>query len=416
MSAEDAEKMALLQQENSALRERVARLEQATAKLDTLWSMMSGVVIVLDGDGRHLDIAPTAMMAPDILARMMGVSVRDVFPPDVAGEILAAIRRALASGEPVTLEYPIPLPDGVLWHRATCKRLEDSSVLWVAHDVTVERLLKQTERELRVFEVLAGSAPDGVSVLSRDGAFSYANRAYRALTGHGEGLLQETVFDVHAEPREVIDRALQQALATGYWEGPLTIVPPGGQSLPCQVSFVKLPAGEGEQAPSLAAITRDMTPFVEAERQRLALQQQIIEAQRAALSELSTPLLPLADGVIAMPLIGAIDSARAQEVLEKLLHGIVRQQAHTAILDITGVREVDAQGADALLGVARAARLLGTQLVLTGIGPEVAQTLVQLQADLSGIITQSNLQSGIAFALRGAGAGPRAAGQGRARG
>lgn len=117
------------------------------------------------------------------------------------------------------------------------------------------------------------------------------------------------------------------------------------------------------------------------------------------LRELSTPLVPLADGVIAMPLIGMIDRTRAQEATQCLLEGIVRYKAHTAILDITGVKTVDVEVAGALIGSAQAARLLGTQLILTGISPDMAQALVALGTDMSGIVTRGNLQDGIAHAL-----------------
>jgi PAS domain S-box-containing protein len=130
-----------------------------------------------------------------------------------------------------------------------------------------------------------------------------------------------------------------------------------------------------------------------------SLQQEIIAAQQAALRELSTPLIPIMDGVVAMPLIGAIDSARAQQIMETLLEGIGQQRANIAILDITGVRVVDTQVANALIRTAQAAQLLGARVILTGITPEVAQTLVQLGVELSSVTTRSTLQSGIAFAL-----------------
>ncbi|KYF77774.1 hypothetical protein BE18_32580 [Sorangium cellulosum] len=135
-------------------------------------------------------------------------------------------------------------------------------------------------------------------------------------------------------------------------------------------------------------------------------QEQVIRAQQAALRELSTPLVPLAEGVVAMPLIGTLDSARAQQAMEKLLDGIVQHQFHTAIVDVTGVRNVDAESADALLRIARAARLLGAQIMLTGINPDTAQTLVELGVDLTGITTRSTLQSGIAHALARTGTRP----------
>jgi PAS domain S-box-containing protein len=137
----------------------------------------------------------------------------------------------------------------------------------------------------------------------------------------------------------------------------------------------------------------------EAAIQQSQLQQEIIAAQQSALRELSTPLIPILEGVVAMPLIGAIDSARAQQIMESLLEGIGEKRASIAILDITGVRVVDTQVANALIRTAQAAQLLGARVILTGITPEVAQTLVQLGIDLSSVTTRSTLQSGIAYAL-----------------
>ncbi|NTV62373.1 MAG: PAS domain-containing protein [Oscillochloris sp.] len=124
------------------------------------------------------------------------------------------------------------------------------------------------------------------------------------------------------------------------------------------------------------------------------------ETRQAVIRELSTPLIPVTDDVVVMPLIGSIDSARAQQVIESLLEGIEQTRARIAIIDITGVPVVDTQVANALLRAAQAVRLLGTDVVLTGIRPEVAQTLVGLGADLSGIKTRGTLRSAITQALR----------------
>jgi anti-anti-sigma factor len=150
----------------------------------------------------------------------------------------------------------------------------------------------------------------------------------------------------------------------------------------------------------MAGIVRDMSEQVQAEEERAALQQQIISAQRDALRELSTPLIPISEKVVIMPLLGTIDSQRAQMVMETLLEGVAQHQARLAILDITGVPVVDTQVAQALVSAARAVRLLGAQVMLTGIQPQIAQTLVHLGVDLGGITTRSSLQSGIVDALR----------------
>jgi rsbT co-antagonist protein RsbR len=136
----------------------------------------------------------------------------------------------------------------------------------------------------------------------------------------------------------------------------------------------------------------------EIQRQSI-VQDEMIRAQAMALAELSTPLIPINDEVLVMPLIGSIDSRRAQQVIESLLQGISTSRARVAILDITGVPLVDTQVANALLRSAQSVGLLGAQVILTGIRPEVAQTLVGLGADLGSIVTRSSLQNGIAYAM-----------------
>jgi rsbT co-antagonist protein RsbR len=120
---------------------------------------------------------------------------------------------------------------------------------------------------------------------------------------------------------------------------------------------------------------------------------------REALQELSTPIIPVYNGVLVVPLIGRVDSARAQSLTETMLEAIAREQAEIVLLDITGVAVVDTGVANHLMQTARAAALLGSQVVLVGISAEVAQTLVQLGLDLGQLVTLSNLQSGIEYAL-----------------
>ena len=147
-------------------------------------------------------------------------------------------------------------------------------------------------------------------------------------------------------------------------------------------------------------INLDVTARMRAER-----------AQEATLRALSTPLLPIARGVVVMPLVGAIDEKRAEQVLEILLQGIVAHRASMVILDVTGVLVVDAQVAGALVMAARAVSLLGAQVVLTGIQPTTARTLVELGADLGGILVRSTLESGISYALARSDAGASGHGQ-----
>ncbi len=125
-----------------------------------------------------------------------------------------------------------------------------------------------------------------------------------------------------------------------------------------------------------------------------------LRASEERLRMLSTPLVPISDDVVAMPLIGAIDPARADRVLEVLLAGISGVRVRVAILDVTGVVTLDEQVAAALVRTAHAVRLLGAQMVLSGIRAEVARTLVEIGADFSGIVTCANLQAAITYALK----------------
>lgn len=146
-------------------------------------------------------------------------------------------------------------------------------------------------------------------------------------------------------------------------------------------------------------LARNITAQRHAERERAAIQEQIIQAQQAALRELSTPLLPITDRVVVMPLIGAIDSVRAQQIMEGLLQGVSRYQAQAAIIDITGVKVVDTQVAGVLVRAAQAVRMLGAWVILTGISPEIAQTLVHIGTELRDVKTKATLQEGIRYAM-----------------
>jgi predicted ATPase/GAF domain-containing protein len=141
-----------------------------------------------------------------------------------------------------------------------------------------------------------------------------------------------------------------------------------------------------------------------AEESRAELKEEIIRAQIERLQELSTPLIPIASGVVALPLIGIVDGERAQQVLEAALMGARKARAKVVIVDITGVRQADAEVASTLLRTGRALGLLGAEVVITGVRPEVAQTLIGLGVDLGAIVTLGTLESGIVYALERTGA------------
>jgi rsbT co-antagonist protein RsbR len=125
----------------------------------------------------------------------------------------------------------------------------------------------------------------------------------------------------------------------------------------------------------------------------------VIRRQQEELIELSTPVVKLWDGVVALPLIGTLDSARTQVVMESLLQRIVETDSAIAIIDITGVPTVDTMVAQHLLKAVTAARLMGADCIISGIRPLIAQTIVHLGLDLSEVTTKSSLAGAVVIAL-----------------
>ncbi|MGW5373345.1 STAS domain-containing protein [Streptomyces sp. NPDC004009] len=127
--------------------------------------------------------------------------------------------------------------------------------------------------------------------------------------------------------------------------------------------------------------------------------EELIARQRQQLLEVATPVISLWDGIVAVPLIGTLDSARSQVVMESLLDAVVERRARYAILDITGVPTVDSLVAQHLMKTVAAARLMGAECVVSGIRPAIAQTIVHLGIDLGAVVTRSSLADALGYAL-----------------
>ena len=128
--------------------------------------------------------------------------------------------------------------------------------------------------------------------------------------------------------------------------------------------------------------------------------EEVIARQQQDMMELSTPVVSLWDGILALPMIGTLDSARTQVVMETLLQRIVETGADIAVIDITGVPTVDTLTAQHLLKTVTAARLMGAECIISGIRPQIAQTIVHLGVDLGGVITKASLADAFRLALQ----------------
>ncbi|XXT22619.1 AAA family ATPase [Sorangium sp. So ce429] len=164
-----------------------------------------------------------------------------------------------------------------------------------------------------------------------------------------------------------------------------------------------------ELSAAKARLEEELAERARVEQARAELQDDLIRIQRDRLAEMSCPLIPITDRIMAMPLIGTIDAERANQALETALRGVSDTGAQVVILDITGVSVVDSAVAATLLRTAAALRLIGAEVVITGVRPQVSRALVSLDIDLGALVIQATLQRGIGYALQRTGEAPRLA-------
>jgi PAS domain S-box-containing protein len=257
--------------------------------------------------------------------------------------------------------------------------------------------------EAQTFYALSENMPDGIAVVSLEATMRYGNPAFHKMLGYDDLTnmhVGEFFSDVDPDgnPSLSPEFVIMQALEHDTWQGLVTYKRVDGTLFLGNLSVCVI--RDSQRNPIVfAGIVRDITQELRQEQERRQLQEQVILSQEALLRELSTPIIPLANDILVMPLVGSIDSNRAQMVLESLLDSVSKSRSSVVILDITGVPIVDTHVANALVRASQAIKLLGAQLILTGIRPEVAQTIVGLSLDLRNIVTQATLQNGIDYAL-----------------
>ncbi len=263
--------------------------------------------------------------------------------------------------------------------------------------------LAHVQQQAALFEKLVNHLPIGIDLLQREDVDDPTSLRLIFTNGlmpnapidmrlHVGKLLKDIFPDI---PRPIFER-YHHALNSGenlHLNELVVKVPEIGERI---ARLTAIPLSSDILCIKVADIT-EQKQVLEAQRHMLE-QQSIINSQQEALADISTPLIPITDSVVIMPLIGAVDTRRAQQMMETLLHGISELHTRFAILDITGVPIVDTQVAHVLIQAAQSVRLLGGQVILTGIRPEVAQTLVGLGVNLNDLIVRGNLQSGVAYA------------------
>ncbi len=273
----------------------------------------------------------------------------------------------------------------------------------------VAEVIAQRSHERRFFEI----ALDLLCTASLDtGCFVHLNPRWGELLGYSDEELRAQPFLGFVHPDD-IEPTLEATKNLGKGNDVLTFVnryrTKAGTYLYIEwMSRVDLEhrliyavARDITERRTIEAALRDSEAQAQSLSHALQAQNEQLREQAASLRELATPVIPLAEDVIAVPLIGEIDPVRAKQLMDVLLAGVASTRARVALIDITGARTLDAEGATALLRAAKAVKLLGAEAVLTGIGATTAQMLASVGFDFSGVVIRSTLREGIAFAFDG---------------
>lgn len=203
----------------------------------------------------------------------------------------------------------------------------------------------------------------------------------------------------HPEDQARVDDETEQIHASGSGMMQYRLIARDGQTRWVE-SHLRVTRDEAGAVSGAHGVTLDITERKLAQDARAALNDHVVQSRKATLVELQAPLIPISADVLVMPLIGTLDEARLAYALTALLQGITSARARVVILDVTGARNVDAGIAGSLLRAARAAGLLGVEVVLTGISPAAAALLASLGVNLQGIFVCGTLEAGILHVTR----------------
>ncbi|MDC3959864.1 PAS domain-containing protein [Polyangium jinanense] len=386
-----------------------ARCRDGAARFRSLVSAIGNVIVIVDEDGRISDWNGEAERVYGCpREEALGKDYFETFlPPEVHAAIRADMRKVLAGEPSRSYENPVLSRDGAIriieWNvdRVVDGEGRPVAIVGSGYDVTEHRQIRdRLERSRAEVQAILDNAPIVVFVKDLEGRFTFVNRQFDELFNFDRGWAVGK-FDADFLPPEAVkqnrDNDLEALAAGRPLSSEETI--PGKDGIHIYM-VSKFPIfDEGGVPYAVCGIALDITTHKRAEEERAELAQKIIDAQHAALRALSTPLLPIASGVVLMPLVGAIDAGRAALVLETLLDGVGTHRAEVAILDITGLKDIDAEVASGLVQAAQAAALLGAEVVLTGVRPAAARALIELGVDMRGIKTLSSLQQGVTHAI-----------------
>nr|WP_240808186.1 PAS domain S-box protein [Polyangium spumosum] len=380
--------------------------ERGEAHNRALLRVIPDMYFLLDREGTYVDFSAGRGMDTALPpALFLGKRVKDV-TPDLAQWAMACVDEALRTGDLVRHEFRLFAQGKWIDYEARAFATGPEHTLFIVRDISAAKL---TERQLREAEARDRAFEEqsmfGVFML-QGSRLVYVNpklaemlgQERRALLGD-DGLTSLVMKDERADLGAFLRSIERAAEGSEEARGQLALraCRKDGAPLFLETFGARVTFGD---APAVIGVVLDVTARREAEEQQRRLQDELIRMQEMMVVEMSTPLIPITDQIVVMPLIGSLDDRRAEQVMGRLLSGVSGCGARVVIMDITGLSSVTTQTASALVRCAQAARLLGATVLLTGMRADVAQTLVEMDVDLSGVVTLGTLKAGIAHAMR----------------
>ncbi|MDI3289853.1 PAS domain S-box protein [Polyangium sp. 15x6] len=338
---------------------------------------------------------------------VIGKTIRDLLGPDAEVDP-GALLAELDTQSPPSFSAPCARKDGARFHcEWQLRALRDENGDLLGRAAFVRDTTEATETratlaaERRFIRRMLDNTPLVLWATDEKGVFTLSDGAGLHALGFAPGeVVGMSAFDLYRDVPEILS-AIRAALGGTHQ---VTLAHAGGASWECR--YIPIRGGDGDPVEGVLGVAMDVTERIEAER-TLRQQLDLIAQQEGAIRTLSTPIVRVWDGVLALPLVGTIDAARAERILATLLDAVVSEQAHYVILDMTGIDEVDATTADHLFKVLRALGLLGTTALVTGVNPGVATALVGLGVDLGSVMTLGNLEEALRFVMKRRAVKPR---------
>lgn len=320
-------------------------------------------------------------------------SLPELVHPDERGAFDAEWAKLTSDpkGEKALLQYRLRLPDGS--YRSflcTTRRAPGSSKVCGSLKPTDVDTADQNRARL-LLNAITSNLDLTLWEIDRAGDFQYHAGKAIAASGQDVQFVGQNIFKMYAGNTEGL-APIYDALA-----GKMSQVAQSSHGLYWENWILPIRDGGGPVT-GVAGVSLNVTPTKRIE-QELVARIELVEKQKEAIQAMSIPIIQVWDDVLTVPLVGIIDSTRAGDLMEKLLSEVMRTRASFAILDLTGVDAMDTGTASHMLRLVSALRLLGAEGILTGIRPNIAQTMVGLGLDIGSVKTLSNLRDGLRFCM-----------------